>query len=71
MHLLINLAVIRLSLQIVIPGIMIIFKRQKGKHQDHLWHLISLQQHSLPGVDGRGSAARGRALISFLQVGDQ
>ena len=35
MHFLINLAVIRLSLQIVIPGIMIVFKRQKGKHQHH------------------------------------
>lgn len=35
MHLLINLAIIRVSLQIVIPEITIVFKRQKEKRQHH------------------------------------
>lgn len=69
MHLLINLAVIRLSLQIVIPGIMIIFKRQKAKHQ-HPSLLSPIPATTRLALDGRhGGEARARAPAASPQRG--
>lgn len=76
MHLLINLAVIRLSLQIVIPGIMIAFKRQKERHQHHslLPHIPAKELIACDGWHrrrgkGYGSVCiptRGRAYLTLL-----
>lgn len=54
MHLLINLAVIRLSLQIVIPGIMIVFGRQQEKqgHRSLPFHTPSATPTACDGQQG-------------------
>lgn len=52
MCLLINLAVIRLSLQIVIPGIMIVFRGSKKSRSIAHCCFVSLQQPSLPATGG-------------------
>lgn len=62
MCLLINLAVIRLSLQIVIPGIMIVFRGGKKSRSIARCCFVPLQQPSLPATGGRGDGAPGRAL---------
>lgn len=50
MCLLINLAVIRLSLQIVIPGIMIVFRGSKKSSSVAVRCFMTLRQPSLPAM---------------------
>lgn len=70
MHLLINLAIIRLSLQIVIPGIMIVFKRQKEKHQHHSL-LSQIPATTLVACDGwLRKRGRGQVLCAFSQASE-
>lgn len=70
MHLLINLAVIRLSLQIVIPGITIVFKRQR-EHQHP--SLLSLFPATTPtACDGwHRKCGKGHGSDAFRLAGEQ
>jgi hypothetical protein len=70
MCLLINLAVIRLGLQIVIPGIMIVFRGGKKSINLALCCLMALQQPPcLPWGQRRWATAKGSDIM--LQAGDQ